>query len=142
MLDGDVLVEVIGSGELSDGEKVVNKAQGKLYTKAGGRFLVYHIADENNPKFIVRHILKLTASSISVSRSCAANKSIDTRFVLEAGKAVPTAYNTPFGTMELVFDTKLLSITEKEDSMYIKAKYNIKMGNEIASRNVLEIKIS
>lgn len=142
MLDGDVIVKVVGSGELSDGERVETISQGKLYTKASGRFLVYHLVDENNPKLLIRHILKLGKSSLSVSKSCKASPALDTRFELIPGQAVLTTYNTPFGALEMAFDTKMLTVTEREDHLVINAKYNIKMGGEIISKNLLDIRVS
>lgn len=141
MTDQDVFVEVTGMGDLSDSERIITKSKGKLYTKGSGRYLVYYVADENNPKILIRHLLKLSGSTLSVSRTHPTDDGLSSKFVLKTGEKTDSEYNTPFGCLKLTFHTQTLCVSEDDKSIKIKAGYKILMNNETVSKNRLEISI-
>lgn len=142
MQDQDVIVKVTGMGELTDGEKVTTTSKGKLYTKAGARYLVYYVVDENNPKDLIRHILKMSDTSVSVSKTHPRHANLSTKFTLLAGQKTDSEYNTPFGCLNLTFNTLMLGFKEDEEKLIIDAKYNIMMDKDVLSKNRLEILVT
>ena len=136
MQDSNVIVTVTGSGELSDGEKIVTTAPGRLYNKSGKKYIIYELPDENVPGQLVKHTLILRKTSLEIGKSAPGLK---TRILYETGKRTETDYATPHGLITLSFYTESFAAEENDESLFIELTYAILMGDDVLSRNLLQI---
>lgn len=137
MQDGNALITVVGSGELAGDESITTTATGKVYLKNGSRYILYETTDENEAGVTVKYLLKLTGNTLEMTKNLMGQK---TKIVYTPGNVTESDYNSPFGTLNLSFDTTSFFITETDEKLELELKYKILMGEDVLSRNVLKIR--
>ena len=63
------------------------------------------------------------------------NSDVNTKLYFEAGKINETVYNTPYGRLNLTFETKQVMLSEEPDLIKVAVNYIIRNGKEIISTN-------
>jgi uncharacterized beta-barrel protein YwiB (DUF1934 family) len=139
MQDGNIIITVSGSGELAGDEKITTRANGKLYTKNGSRYILYEIFEEDAKDVPIKHTLKLYNNTMEMTKSNPAVPDTKSKIIYRPGTRSETSYATPYGILKLTFDTQYLSVKETDNRLEVCLRYKILMNEDVLSRNQLEI---
>ena len=135
-MEKEVIVKVIGSGELSDGDQVVTEARGRYYEKDGKTYIFYDLPDENDHSVVVKHKVLLAGNSMKITKTSGDTKS-EIHYL--PGRKTSSAYATPYGVLDLTFHTKRFDTTKSDGCLIVELVYDILMGEEVLSANNLKM---
>lgn len=136
MKDGNIKITVKGSGDLMGDETVTVTAEGKLYLKNGFRYILYDISDGNEQEISGRHLLKIGANQLEMTRTV--NK-MKTKFTYILDEKTETEYQSPFGKILLTVRTTSYEMAETENNILIKIGYYLQMDDDSLNAGSLEI---
>ncbi len=95
-------------------------APGEYYFKNGSHYLLYEDADDAGESG-TKNIIKFRPDHLEVIK----NGSISTKLVFEKDKKTLSQYQTPFGIIMIGVTTTSVDLSEKENSIELKAKYSM-----------------
>ncbi len=120
-------------------------ASGKCYERTPGVFQVlYETFEEEDekavptPEKMTKHRLKIAKDRLDVEKY-GPNSTI---LAFAEGLAHETNYQTPFGVLEMVFETRHFQVDVKENELRVTLRYHIHMNGTKASENQMNIVIS
>lgn len=135
----DVLVKVIGTQKLEDGEKneIELVTQGKFYNKAGSYYLIY---DESEISGLENSTtsLKINNDEISMKRFGDNNSKME----FKKNYKYNTLYSTMYGNLDMEVSTQKIHVDIKDGKGSINLKYKLIISNTTESLNTLDITIS
>lgn len=135
MLDKDIELTIEGIQKDPDGNenKDITKETGKYYLKGQTHYVM---TEDEVSAHSARY--KFNHRFLEVVK----NGDINSKMYFEAGKSYTSVYKTPYGRMELTFQTHQYTIYEKADTIEVSACYSLLNNNEIMSENHIKLSLT
>lgn len=135
----EVLVKVIGTQKLEDGEKTEIElvTKGKLYDKSGSYYLIY---DESKISGLENSTtsLKINDDEVSMKRFGENNSKME----FKKDYKYNTLYATMYGNLDMEVSTQKIKVDIKDGKGSINLKYKLIISKTTESLNTLDITIS
>lgn len=122
----DVLVTISGLQFMEeDSDSVELITSGSYYKRNGKHYVLY---DEVQEGFegVTKNTVKIAQDMMDITKKGVTN----VHMMFEKNKKNLSYYYTPFGSLLVGIDAKKVDVTESEDNIDIKVKYNLEMNYE------------
>lgn len=122
----DVLVTISGLQFMDeDSDSVELITSGSYYKRNGKHYVLY---DEVQEGFegVTKNTVKIAPDMMDITKKGVTN----VHMMFEKNKKNVSYYYTPFGSLLVGIDAKNVDVTESEDNIDIKVKYNLEMNYE------------
>ena len=133
----EILLSIAGL-HLTDGENgnIEVVTAGDYYSRGGKHYILYDEVTEGMSGH-TSNVIKVGENSLEITKRGLTNA----RLVVEKGKRHRTAYQTPFGGIELALTGQNLEVTETEKSIDIRAEYVLEINEENLAECTIEMNI-
>lgn len=120
---------------VSEDEPVEVISAGTYLRKADTHYLSYEEADEDGK--ITKNRIKITPDSIEMTKQ----GGIATQMIFILGQKQYACYTTPFGELTLGMTTKYIDVTEEEQEISAKLRYDLEINGAHMSECELDIDV-
>lgn len=126
----DVIVTIRGlqNGPETDGEPIEIIVAGEYFYKNNKHYILYDEVMEGESQ-ITKNRIKVSDGQMELFKSGA----INVHMTFEKDVKHVSNYNTPYGTLAMGIDTKMVEIKETEHEMDIFAEYAMEMNYEFVA---------
>ena len=126
----DVIVTIRGlqNGPETDGEPIEMIVAGEYFYKNNKHYILYDEVMEGESQ-ITKNRIKVSDGQMELFKSGAVN----VHMAFEKDVKHVSNYNTPYGTLAMGIDTKMVEIKETEHEMDIFAEYAMEMNYEFVA---------
>ena len=126
----DVIVTIRGlqNGPETDGEPIEMIVAGEYFYKNNKHYILYDEVMEGESQ-ITKNRIKVSDGLMELFKSGA----INVHMAFEKDVKHVSNYNTPYGTLAMGIDTKMVEIKETEHEMDIFAEYAMEMNDEFVA---------
>ena len=144
----DVLVTISGLQFMEDDNDSVEMITSGSYYKRNGKHYILYDEVQEGFEGVTKNTIKIAQDTMDITKKGITN----VHMMFEKNKKNVTYYYTPFGSLLVGIDAKKVDVTESEDNIDIKVKYNLEMNYEhlaeceitmnIHSKNAKDFKLS
>lgn len=130
----EVIISVIGSRE-GEAPSVVT-SRGDYFIKDGMHYLFFEEQDEES-RSIIKNRIRMNECQVEIKKSGA----VASHMIFQIGNRHAFMYQTPYGDIRMVIDTKMIKLRETEKEIEMQLSYHIFSEEEMVSDNKVQIKI-
>ena len=121
----DVLITICGI-QKRDGETdepIETVTPGEYYFRNGKHYILYEEVQEGIAE-VTKCMIKIGDDSVDLSKKGASG----VHMIFQRDKKTRTSYQTPYGSLMLGFDSKMIRVLESEDMIHLNLEYGRTSG--------------
>ncbi len=127
----------ISGGAANDAAESVTKAVGTYRFEDGEHVIEYEENLSDDGEGLCRSVLRVCGQRLKFKRTGA----VATELVLEPGVRHVTDYETPYGAMEMVFETELFEFGDLPDILTGRTRYRMSSGGTDLGTNEIRFEV-
>ena len=123
----DVLITICGI-QKRDGETdepIETVTPGEYYFRNGKHYILYEEVQEGLAE-VTKCMIKIGDDSVDLSKKGASG----VHMIFQRDKKTRTSYQTPYGSLMLGFDSKMIRVLESEDMIHLNLEYDLEVEEE------------
>ena len=136
----DVLITIRGiqkmNGDSNEDEPIETITPGEYYFRNGKHYILYEEVQEGMTE-ATKCMIKIGADSVDLSKKGASG----VHMVFQKDKKTRTSYQTPYGSLMLGFDSRVIRVLEAEDTLHLKLEYDLEVDDEHLAECSLSMKV-
>ena len=134
----DVLITICGI-QKRDGETdepIETVTPGEYYFRNGKHYILYEEVQEGIAE-VTKCMIKIGDDSVDLSKKGASG----VHMIFQRDKKTRTSYQTPYGSLMLGFDSKMIRVLESEDMIHLNLEYDLEVEEEHLVECSLTLKV-
>ena len=134
----DVLITICGI-QKRDGETdepIETVTPGEYYFRNGKHYILYEEVQEGIAE-VTKCMIKIGDDSVDLSKKGASG----VHMIFQRDKKTRTSYQTPYGSLMLGFDSKMIRVLESEDMIHLNLEYDLEVEEEHLAEGSLTLKV-
>ncbi|RHV66163.1 MULTISPECIES: DUF1934 domain-containing protein [Clostridia] len=134
----DVLITICGI-QKRDGETdepIETVTPGEYYFRNGKHYILYEEVQEGIAE-VTKCMIKIGDDSVDLSKKGASG----VHMIFQRDKKTRTSYQTPYGSLMLGFDSKMIRVLESEDMIHLNLEYDLEVEEEYLAKCSLTLKV-
>ena len=134
----DVLITICGI-QKRDGETdepIETVTPGEYYFRNGKHYILYEEVQEGIAE-VTKCMIKIGDDSVDLSKKGASG----VHMIFQRDKKTRTSYQTPYGSLMLGFDSKMIRVLESEDMIHLNLEYDLEVEEEHLAECSLTLKV-
>ena len=134
----DVLITICGI-QKRDGETdepIETVTPGEYYFRNGKHYILYEEVQEGIAE-VTKCMIKIGDDSVDLSKKGASG----VHMIFQRDKKTRTSYQTPYGSLMLGFDSKMIRVLESEDMIHLNLEYDLEVVEEHLAECSLTLKV-
>ena len=134
----DVLITICGI-QKRDGETdepIETVTPGEYYFRNGKHYILYEEVQEGIAE-VTKCMIKIGDDSVDLSKKGASG----VHMIFQRDKKTRTSYQTPYGSLMLGFDSKMIRVLESEDMIHLNLEYDLEVEEEHLAEWSLTLKV-
>ena len=134
----DVLITICGI-QKRDGETdepIETVTPGEYYFRNGKHYILYEEV-QVGIAVVTKCMIKIGDDSVDLSKKGASG----VHMIFQRDKKTRTSYQTPYGSLMLGFDSKMIRVLESEDMIHLNLEYDLEVEEEHLAECSLTLKV-
>ena len=134
----DVLITISGIHKI-DGDvntPIETVTPGEYYFRNGKHYILYDEVQEG-VQGVTKCMIKIGEDMVDLTKKGTAGVHMN----FQKNKKTRTSYQTPYGSLMLGFDSRMIRIIEAEDSLHLQLEYDLEVEEEHLAECTLTMKI-